>query len=57
MNTALGDHGDGCQEPVQEDLALSLLDDLIADFEATYGPVPDELVQEAMREWPDYEDR
>ncbi len=43
-------------DAVQEQIRLDLLDDLIADFEAEYGPVPDELVEEAMREWPDYED-
>jgi len=43
-------------DAVQEQIRLDLLDDLIADFEAEYGPVPDELVEEAMREWPDYDD-
>jgi hypothetical protein len=43
-------------DAVQEQIRLDLLDDLIADFEAEHGPVPDELVEEAMREWPDYED-
>jgi hypothetical protein len=32
------------------------LDDLVAEFEAEHGPIPEELVREAMREWPDYED-
>ena len=43
-------------DAVQEQMRLDLLDDLIAEFEAEYGPVPEELVEEAMREWPDYED-
>ncbi|HEV2240904.1 MAG TPA: hypothetical protein VGR98_07645 [Streptosporangiaceae bacterium] len=43
-------------DAVQEQVRLDLLDDLIAEFEAKYGPVPEELVEEAMREWPDYED-
>jgi hypothetical protein len=43
-------------DAVQEQIRLDLLDDLIAEFEAEYGPVPEELVEEAMREWPDYED-
>ena len=43
-------------DAVQEQVRLDLLDDLIAEFEAEYGPVPEELVEEAMREWPDYED-
>ncbi len=41
-------------DAVQEQIRLDLLDDLVAEFEAKYGPIPDELVEEAMREWPDY---
>jgi hypothetical protein len=41
---------------VQEQVRLDLLDDLAAEFEAEYGPTDEELVQQAMREWPDYED-
>jgi hypothetical protein len=43
-------------DAVEEQIRLDLLDDLIADFEAEHGPVPEELVQKAMREWPDYEE-
>jgi Arc/MetJ-type ribon-helix-helix transcriptional regulator len=43
-------------DAVQEQVRLDLLDDLVAEFEAEHGPIPEELVQEAMREWPDYED-
>ena len=43
-------------DAVQEQIRLDLLDDLIAEFEAEYGPIPEELVQKAMREWPDYEE-
>jgi hypothetical protein len=43
-------------DAVQEQIRLDLLDELAAEFEAKYGPIPEELVQEAMREWPDYED-
>jgi hypothetical protein len=43
-------------DAVQEQVRLDLLDDLIAEFEAEHGPIPEELVEEAMREWPDYED-
>ena len=43
-------------DAVQEQIRLDLLDDLIGEFETKYGPVPEELVEEAMREWPDYED-
>jgi hypothetical protein len=43
-------------DAVQEQVRLDLLDDLVAEFEAEYGPIPEEVVREAMREWPDYED-
>jgi hypothetical protein len=43
-------------EAVAERLRLERLDDLSAYLEAKYGPVPEELIQEAMREWPDYEE-
>lgn len=42
-------------DAVQEQVKLDLLDDLLAEFEAEHGPIPEELVQEAMRQWPDYE--
>jgi hypothetical protein len=57
MNESPGNRDDGSQEPVHVQIALRRLDELIADFEATYGPVPDELLEKAMREWPDYEAR
>lgn len=43
-------------EAVQERLRLEGLEELSAYLEAQFGPVPDELIQEAMREWPDYEE-
>ena len=43
-------------EAVEERLRLEGLDELSAYLEAKYGPVPEELIQEAMREWPDYEE-
>jgi Arc/MetJ-type ribon-helix-helix transcriptional regulator len=43
-------------DAVQEQIRLDLLDDLAAEFEAEYGPVDEKLVQQAMREWPDYEE-
>ena len=43
-------------EAVQERLRLDGLDELSAYLEARFGPVPEELIQEAMREWPDYEE-
>jgi hypothetical protein len=43
-------------DAVQEQVRLDLLDDLVAEFEAEHGPIPEERVREALREWPDYED-
>jgi len=43
-------------EAAAERLRLERLDELSAYLEAKYGPVPEELIQEAMREWPNYEE-
>jgi hypothetical protein len=43
-------------DAVQEQIRLDLLDELINEFEAKYGPVDEELVEQAMRKWPDYEE-
>jgi Arc/MetJ-type ribon-helix-helix transcriptional regulator len=43
-------------DAVQEQVRQDLLDDLAAEFEAEYGPIDEELVEKAMREWPDYEE-
>lgn len=40
---------------VAKRLRLELLGELIAEYEAIYGPVPQELLDQAAREWPDYE--
>ena len=50
-----GEGETGSQAPVPSPNRLDLLDDLIADFEAKHCAVPDGLVEEAMRERPDYE--
>jgi Arc/MetJ-type ribon-helix-helix transcriptional regulator len=42
-------------EAIQERIRLDLLDDLSAELEAEYGPIDEEGVREAMKEWPDYE--
>jgi Arc/MetJ-type ribon-helix-helix transcriptional regulator len=44
-------------DAVQEQVRQDLLDELAAELEAEYGPIDEELVEQAMREWPDYEDR
>jgi Arc/MetJ-type ribon-helix-helix transcriptional regulator len=43
-------------EAVQEQIRHDMLGDLIAEFEAKHGPVSEDLVERAMREWPDHED-
>jgi hypothetical protein len=43
-------------EAVEEKLRDDRLGDLSVWLEEQYGPVPEELIQEAMREWPDYEE-
>jgi Arc/MetJ-type ribon-helix-helix transcriptional regulator len=43
-------------DAVHEQIRLDLLDELAAEFEAKFGPVDENLVQQAMREWPDYEE-
>jgi hypothetical protein len=44
-------------DAVQEQVRQDLLDDLAAELEAQYGPVDEQLVEQAIREWPDYEER
>jgi Arc/MetJ-type ribon-helix-helix transcriptional regulator len=41
-------------EAVQEQIRLDLLADLSAELEAEYGPVDEDQVNQAMREWPDF---
>jgi hypothetical protein len=43
-------------DAVQEQIRHDMLGDLIAEFEAKHGPIPEDLVEKAMREWPDDED-
>jgi hypothetical protein len=42
-------------EAVQQRMRLDLLDDLSAELAAEFGPVGEELVRQAMAEWPDYQ--
>jgi hypothetical protein len=42
-------------DAVDREIRHDLLGDLIAELEAIHGPIPAELVEEAAREWPDYE--
>jgi Arc/MetJ-type ribon-helix-helix transcriptional regulator len=41
-------------DAVQEQVKQDLLDDLAAELEAEFGPVPDEIRQQTRRTWPNY---
>jgi hypothetical protein len=43
-------------EAVEERLRLDLMDEYATELEAALGPVSPEELEEAMREWPDYEE-
>jgi hypothetical protein len=43
-------------EAVEERLRLDLMDEYAAELKAALGPLNPEELEEAMREWPDYED-
>jgi hypothetical protein len=43
-------------EAVAERIRLDLLDEVSAQLQAEFGPFDEELVRQAMRLWPDYED-
>jgi hypothetical protein len=42
-------------EAVDREIRHDLLGELIEELEAIHGPIPQELLDEAAREWPDYE--
>src|ERR1700735_4177838 len=44
-------------DAVSREFQHDLLGELRDELDAEYGPVPEELVQQARREWPDYEDQ
>jgi hypothetical protein len=41
-------------EAVQEQMRLDLLDDLSAELEAEFGPIPEEIRDQTRRTWPNY---
>jgi hypothetical protein len=43
-------------DAVEREIRHDLLGDLVDEFEAKYGPIPQELLDEAEREWPDFEE-
>lgn len=42
-------------DAVEERVRHDLLGELIDELEAIHGPIPQQLLDEARREWPDYE--
>jgi hypothetical protein len=43
-------------EAVEERVRLQSLDELLAELDAEYGPVPDEIRQQTRRTWPNYQE-
>src|SRR5215475_4277938 len=41
-------------EAVEERVRLDLLDDLSAELEAEFGPIPEEIREQTRRTWPNY---
>jgi hypothetical protein len=42
-------------EAAEKRLGYELLDEYLDELDELYGPVPRELMEQARREWPDYE--
>jgi Arc/MetJ-type ribon-helix-helix transcriptional regulator len=43
-------------DAVEERVRLESLDELLAELDAEYGPVPDEIRQQTRRMWPDHQE-
>jgi hypothetical protein len=41
-------------DAVQEQVRLDLLDELSAELEAKFGPIPDEIRRQTRKTWPNY---
>ena len=44
-------------DAVSREFQHDLLGELLDELDAEYGPVPEELIQQARREWPDHDDQ
>jgi hypothetical protein len=53
--TGKGEFSQYVTAAVSRQLELDLLDELSEQLKAKFGAVPEELVEEAMRAWPDVE--
>lgn len=43
-------------DAVEERVRLESLDELLAELDAEYGPIPDEIRQQTRRTWPNYQE-
>jgi hypothetical protein len=43
-------------DAVSREIRHDLLGELLDELDAEYGPVPEELIEQARRQWPDYEE-
>lgn len=43
-------------DAVEERVRLESLDELLAELDAEYGPVPEEIRQQTRRTWPNYQE-
>jgi hypothetical protein len=43
-------------DAVQEQVRMDLLDELSAELEAEFGPIPEEIRQQTRRTWPNYQE-
>ena len=44
-------------DAVSSEFQHDLLGELLDELDTEYGPIPEELIQQARREWPDYDDQ
>lgn len=42
-------------ETVDREIRHGLIGDLLEELEAEYGPIPEELLEQARLEWPDHQ--
>jgi hypothetical protein len=54
--TGVGGFSRYVTEAVSREISHDLLGELLDEFEAEHGPIPEELVEQARREWPDYDE-
>jgi hypothetical protein len=55
VRTGAGGFSRYVTEAVSREIRHDLLGELLDELDAEYGPVPEELIEQARRQWPDYE--